>query len=131
MSLQRCLCGSTLAVMPAEPTPSTSSATPSPAPPPSGPSAHVPADEVTPSPTALRALAHPLRLRMLGLLRVDQTQQAELPKVSVWGGQPPKFDVQTAKVNVGTTQTTIDVPKVETEKRAIDLPKVSVDKPGQ
>jgi DNA-binding transcriptional ArsR family regulator len=31
----------------------------------------VPADEVTPSPTALRALAHPLRLRMLGLLRIE------------------------------------------------------------
>lgn len=30
-----------------------------------------PADEVVPSPTALRALAHPLRLRMLGLLRVE------------------------------------------------------------
>ena len=67
----------------------------------------------------------------LGLLRVDQTQQAELPKVSVSGGQAPKFDVQTAKVNVGTTQTTIDVPKVETEKKAIDLPKVTVVKPGQ
>ena len=67
----------------------------------------------------------------LGLLRVDQTQQAQLPQVSVSGGQAPKFDVQTAKVNVGTTQTTIDVPKVETEKKAIDLPKVTVDKPGQ
>ena len=66
-----------------------------------------------------------------GLLRVDQVQQAELPKVSVSGGQAPKFDVQTAKVNVGTTQTTIDVPKVETEKKAVDLPRVSVDKPGQ
>jgi DNA-binding transcriptional ArsR family regulator len=31
----------------------------------------VAADEITPSPTALRALAHPVRLRMLGLLRVD------------------------------------------------------------
>jgi hypothetical protein len=67
----------------------------------------------------------------LGLLRVDQVQQAELPKVSVSGGQAPKFDVQTAKVSVGTTQTTIDVPKVETEKKAIDVPAVSVDKPGQ
>ncbi len=67
----------------------------------------------------------------LGLLRVDQTQQAQLPKVSVSGGQAPKFDVQTAKVDVGTTQTTIAVPKVETEKKAIDLPKVTVDKPGQ
>ena len=67
----------------------------------------------------------------LGLLRVDQTQQAQLPKISVSGGQAPKFDVQTAKVDVGTTQTTIAVPKVETEKKAIDVPKVTVDKPGQ
>src|SRR5262249_39350169 len=59
--LQRCLCGRTLAVMPAVPDPSAPSAPQSPA----------PADEVTPSPTALRALAHPLRLRMLGLLRGD------------------------------------------------------------
>ena len=66
----------------------------------------------------------------LGLLRVDQTQQAELPKVSLSGGQAPKFDVQTAKVSVGTTQTVINVPKVETEKKAIDVPAVSVDKPG-
>jgi DNA-binding transcriptional ArsR family regulator len=29
------------------------------------------ADDVTPSPTALRALSHPLRLRLLGLLRID------------------------------------------------------------
>ena len=67
----------------------------------------------------------------LGFLRVDQVQQAELPKVSVSGGQAPKFDVQTAKVSVGTTQTTIAVPKVETERKAVDLPKVSVDRPGQ
>jgi hypothetical protein len=67
----------------------------------------------------------------LGFLRVDQVQQAELPKVSVSGGQAPKFDVQTARVNVGTSRTTIDVPKVGTEQKAVPLPKVSVDKPGQ
>jgi hypothetical protein len=67
----------------------------------------------------------------LGLLRIDQTQQAQLPKVSVSGGQAPKFDVRTAKVDVDTTQATIDVPKVETEKKAVELPKVSVDKPAQ
>jgi DNA-binding transcriptional ArsR family regulator len=30
-----------------------------------------PLEEITPSPVALRALAHPVRLRLLGLLRVD------------------------------------------------------------
>ncbi len=67
----------------------------------------------------------------LGLLRVDQTQQAELPRLSVSGGQAPKFNVDTATVNVGTKQTTVDVPKIDTEKKAIDVPTVSVDKPGQ
>jgi hypothetical protein len=67
----------------------------------------------------------------LGLLRVDQTREATLPKVSVSGGQTPKFSVETAKVNVGTTQTTIDVPKVDTEKKAVNLPAVSVEKPAQ
>jgi hypothetical protein len=67
----------------------------------------------------------------LGFLRVDQVQQAELPQVSVSGGHAPKFDVQTAKVDVGTTQTTIEVPKVGTEAKAVDLPKVTVDKPAQ
>lgn len=30
-----------------------------------------PLDEITPTPVALRALAHPVRLRLLGLLRID------------------------------------------------------------
>ena len=51
--------------MPAEAAPSPQ-ASQAPAPEP-----QVPADQVTPSPTALRAMAHPLRLRMLGLLRVE------------------------------------------------------------
>jgi hypothetical protein len=67
----------------------------------------------------------------LGLLRVDQTQQAELPRLSVSGGQAPKFNVDTATVNVGTEQRTVDVPKIDTEKKAIDVPTVSVSKPGQ
>jgi len=48
--------------MPPEPDPSSQSPAPDPA---------VPADQVTPSPTALRAMAHPMRLRMLGLLRTE------------------------------------------------------------
>ncbi len=36
----------------------------------------VAADEITPSPTALKALAHPLRLRMLGLLRTEGASTA-------------------------------------------------------
>ena len=64
-----------------------------------------------------------------GFLRVRQTQTAKLPEVSVAGGQTPKFDVDAAKVNVGTTQTTVPVPKVETKQEPVTLPTVSVDKP--
>jgi hypothetical protein len=66
-----------------------------------------------------------------GFLRVRQTKEAKLPEVSVSGGQAPKFDVDAAKVDVGTTQTTVAVPKVETKQESITLPTVSVDKPGK
>jgi hypothetical protein len=68
---------------------------------------------------------------VFGFLRVRQTQTAKLPEVSVQGGQAPKFDVDAAKVDVGTKQTSIPVPKVETKKEPITVPTVSVDKPGQ
>ena len=68
---------------------------------------------------------------VFGFLRVRQTQDAKLPQVSVQGGQAPKFDVDAAKVNVGTTQTSIPVPKVETKKEPITLPTVDVRKPGE
>lgn len=67
----------------------------------------------------------------LGLLRVDQTRQAELPNISVSGGQAPKFTVNTAQVNVGTAQRTVDVPKIDTEKKTIDVPTVTVNKAGE
>ena len=66
-----------------------------------------------------------------GFLRVRQTQTAKLPEVSVQGGQAPKFDVDAAKVDVGTKETSIPVPKVETKQEAITVPTVSVDKPGK
>ena len=66
-----------------------------------------------------------------GYLRVRQTKEARLPEVSVQGGQAPKFDVDTAKVDVGTTQTSVPVPKVETRQAPITLPTVKVEKPAQ
>ena len=53
----------------------------------------------------------------LGLVRLDQTQTAQLPRIE--GGQAPRFEVDTAKVNVGT------------ENKTVELPKVSIDKPGE
>lgn len=44
---------------------------------------------------------------------VDQTQEGEMPEVSVEGGQMPEFDVETADVDVGTEKKTIEVPTVD------------------
>ena len=44
---------------------------------------------------------------------VDQTKEAELPEVEVKGGQAPEFDVETAEVEVGTEEKTIEVPDVD------------------
>lgn len=65
-----------------------------------------------------------------GLIDINQTKEAELPKVSVQGGEAPAFDVDTAKVNVGTKSTDVTVPKVEvgTTKEEIKVPTVDVDK---
>jgi hypothetical protein len=50
-----------------------------------------------------------------GLVNIDQVQNAELPTVNVEasGGQAPAFDVETAKVDVGSKTETIEVPTVE------------------
>lgn len=46
--------------------------------------------------------------------------------VSAQGGSLPDVDVQSKEVVVGTKSTTVDVPKVETEKAEIDVPVVGV-----
>lgn len=65
-----------------------------------------------------------------GLMKIDQTRDAALPRVSVEGGEAPKFDVNTAKVDVGTREQTVDMPKVsvDTEKTAIKVPTVDVER---
>ncbi len=65
-----------------------------------------------------------------GLIKIGQTQDAQLPdvKVSASGGQAPKFDVQTAKVDVGTKDETIKVPTVGTKDADIKVPTVSMQK---
>lgn len=53
-----------------------------------------------------------------GLINIDQTKTAALPdvKVETTGGQAPAFDVNTADVNVGTKETTVEVPTISVEK---------------
>ena len=49
-----------------------------------------------------------------------------LPEVSVKGGDLPSVDVKSKEIVVGTTKTTVDVPKIETKKTTIDVPTVGV-----
>lgn len=54
----------------------------------------------------------------LGLVNVDQTKTAKLPDVTLQtsGGQAPAFDVNTAKIDVGTKTETVEVPTIRVEK---------------
>ena len=73
-----------------------------------------------------------------GFINIDQTRETSLPtvKMEATSGQAPAFDVNTAKVDVGTTKTTVEVPTVDvgTKDTAVTLPTISVepaDKPKQ
>lgn len=65
-----------------------------------------------------------------GLVDINQTRSTKLPEVAVKGGQAPAFDVKTADVNIGTKETSVEVPKVEvgTKKEEIKVPTVDVKK---
>jgi hypothetical protein len=65
-----------------------------------------------------------------GLIDINQTKETQMPEVAVSGGQAPAFDVDTAKVDVGTRETSVDVPTVHvgTTKTEVDIPTVDVQK---
>lgn len=44
---------------------------------------------------------------------VDQTEEGEMPDVDVQGGNMPEYDVETADVDVGTEEKTVEVPDVD------------------
>lgn len=48
---------------------------------------------------------------------VDQTEEGEMPEVEVKGGNMPEYDVETADVDVGTEEKTVEVPTVD-----VDMP---------
>jgi hypothetical protein len=54
-------------------------------------------------------------------------KEGALPEVSVKGGDLPDVDVKSKEVVVGTKETTVDVPTVDTEKKEIDVPVVGVE----
>lgn len=55
-------------------------------------------------------------LLALGFISLDQTQRAEAPRIRVEGGQAPEFKVDVGKVDVTTTNRTVEVPQLQVEK---------------
>lgn len=76
---------------------------------------------------ALLALIIVALLFFTGFFRAN-VQGGSMPKVNVsaQGGSLPKVDVDSKKVVVGTKETTVDVPKVKTEKETVSVPVVGV-----
>lgn len=62
---------------------------------------------------------------------VKKTEDGKAPEVSVEGGKLPKYDVDTAKVDVTTKEKEVTVPKVTTEKKTMSVPDVNVTMPGE
>jgi hypothetical protein len=62
--------------------------------------------------TIITSLIAPLAIS-LAACDVDQTQEGEMPEVEVTGGQMPEYDVETADVDVGTEEKTVEVPDVD------------------
>jgi hypothetical protein len=67
-----------------------------------------------------------------GFWKAD-VKEGSLPDVDVTakGGALPEVDVDSKEVVVGTTNTTIDVPKIETEKEQVAVPAVGVKDNGE
>ena len=57
-------------------------------------------------------------LLSLGMISFDQERAAQLPSVKIEGGQTPKFDVDVGRVDVTTTNKTVEVPTLQVEKAA-------------
>lgn len=53
-----------------------------------------------------------------GFINIDQTQTARLPRIE--GGQAPEFKADVGKIDLGTEQKVIEVPKVQVQKPAAD-----------
>ncbi len=57
-----------------------------------------------------------LAAMMTGFVNIDQTRQASLPRLE--GGQAPKFEAEVGRIDIGTENRTIAVPKVEVQRPA-------------
>jgi len=60
---------------------------------------------------------------------VEVEDEGEMPEVQVEGGEMPEYDVDTAELEVGTTETTMEVPDVDVhmEEEAVEVPTIGID----
>jgi len=58
---------------------------------------------------------------------VEVEEEGEMPEVRVEGGEMPEYDVDTAELEVGTTEETVMVPEVEMKEKRVDVPTVGID----
>lgn len=64
-----------------------------------------------------RLLAVAAAVILVGACDVDQTEEGEMPEVSVEEGELPEYDVDAAEVEVGTDEDTVvvETPEVDVE----------------
>ena len=66
-------------------------------------------------------------LMSLGMLNLNMRSGA-LPEVKLEGGKAPAVEADVGKVRMGTTEKTIQVPKVVMENKVVQVPTVEVEK---
>ena len=88
--------------------------------------------------TARRAILVGLPLALVASLgvagcRVEKTEDGKVPEVQVKEGKLPKYDVETAKVDVKQQPVNVDVPKLQVKKETetVNMPKVKVTMPPE
>lgn len=66
-----------------------------------------------------------------GLVNIDQVGTGSMPKVKLetTAGEAPKFDVTTAKIDLGTKQESVNVPTVDvgTKEKTVTVPTISME----
>lgn len=67
-------------------------------------------------------------LMALGMVHIEQTSTGSLPTIAFSGGKAPTFKADVGKVNVGVTNTTVQVPTVGMTNTMVQVPTVNVQK---
>jgi len=62
-----------------------------------------------------------------GFIRLNSSP-GSMPTVSVQGGKAPSVSADVGSIDVGTKNSTVDVPRVDTVKKTVQVPTVEVRK---